>query len=356
MKNDSIPEKIKIAVLTKAHTLELQEIPMPELEEEDVLIKQEACNICTTDYGQWLGLREHQGYPMAGGHEGCGIIVAKGSIVNDELQIGDRVGVAYSYCGKCKACKVGHTIACVDRNSLMGYTYKSKEGFYGTYGFATYFVRKSRYLVKLSKDIAAGEAGFLEPVATVINGMKKLRVKPMETVAVIGAGTMGLVNAQVARAFGARVIVSDLMDKKVTCAKKMGFEVIHAHQQEPVEEIKRLTDGEGVDAVIVAVGATRANEQALKMVKELDGRILFFAAGFPIPELRIDSNVIHYRKLELIGAFEADHQDFCDAGKLLSQRQIDVKPLLETSFPLDRIEEAFQVASTPGNYRVTVRL
>lgn len=355
MDNDR-PEKIRLAVLTKAHTIELTSIPIPEMGEDEVMVKQEACNICTTDYQQWLGLREHQGYPMAGGHEGCGIIVDKGSKVGDELQIGDRVGLTYAYCGECKACRLGHTIECVEKKNLISYYNKSDLGFYGTYGFADYFIRKARYLVKMSKDLTPEEAGFLEPVATVVNGIKKLRVKPMETIVVIGAGTMGLINAQVARAFGARVIVSELLDKKIEYAKKMGFEVINAKETDAVAKVKELTDGQGTDAIIVAVGSTKANEQALGMVKELDGRILFFAASFPVPELKIDSNIIHYRKLELIGAFEADQRDFYDGGKLLNQRQIDVKPLVEGRFSLEEIEKAFEAASVPGAYRINVIL
>ena len=68
---------------------------LPELQPNEILLRMETCNICTTDYQQWMGLRDHYGFPMAGGHEFCGIIVAKGSDVRDELQIGDRVGQGY---------------------------------------------------------------------------------------------------------------------------------------------------------------------------------------------------------------------------------------------------------------------
>lgn len=357
---ETIPDTLKLNVLTKAHTLEFKEIPMPHLAEDEVLLKQETCNICTTDYGQWLGKREHQGYPMAGGHEASGIIVAKGEKVDNELQIGDRVAFTYSFCGQCQPCRLGHTIECRAREHLIGYPYQTDLGggnkFYGTFGFATYFARKARYLMKMSPDLDPAEAGFLEPVATVINGIKKLRVVPMETVVVIGAGTMGILNAQVARAFGARVFVSEILEKKLDCARKMGFETIDAQNEDPVAAVQSLTDGRGADAVIVAIGATLANQQAIEMVKQLDGRILFFAAGFPAPKLEIDSNLLHYRKLELIGAFEADQRDFFDASRLLNQRQIQVKELIEARFPLKEIENAYEYAARPGMYRVAVML
>ena len=344
-------EKMRFGVLTKAHTAEIHERPLPELGESDVLVKQEACNICTTDYGQWLGMREHQGYPMAGGHEGSGIVVAKGEKVSEELQIGDRVAAAYIYCGECEACKNGNTDACINRESPI-----SKDGYLGRFGFADYNVVNARHLVKMNKDLPPEQAGFLEPVATVVSGIKRLRVKPMETVVVIGAGTMGLLNAQVARAFGARVIISELMDKKIKCAQSLGFEVINAKNDDPVEKIKEMTNDRKADAVIVAVGVSQANQQSLEMVKKSEGRILFFAAGYPAPELEIDSNIIHYRKLELIGAYEATIKDFLDAAKMLNQKFINVGPLVEAVYSLDDIQKAYEVASTPGNFRVSIKL
>lgn len=95
------PKNITFGYLAEKKNAKIKEIPMPELAEDELLVKQEACNICTTDYQQWLGLREHQGYPMAGGHECSGIVIAKGKAVGDTYQIGDRVSVLYDYCSYC---------------------------------------------------------------------------------------------------------------------------------------------------------------------------------------------------------------------------------------------------------------
>ncbi len=85
------PKNITFGYLAEKKNAKIKEIPMPELAEDELLVKQEACNICTTDYQQWLGLREHQGYPMAGGHECSGIVIAKGKAVGDTYQIGESV-------------------------------------------------------------------------------------------------------------------------------------------------------------------------------------------------------------------------------------------------------------------------
>lgn len=345
-------EKMKFSVLTEKGHAEVRERKLPEIGSNQVLVRQLACNICTTDYGQWLGLREHQGYPMAGGHEGCGVIEVLGPDVKD-FAVGDYVSIAYDGCGECEPCRRGDVLHCTGMSGGQ----RSEDGYLGNFGFADYCVRNTRSLIKMNPKLQPAEAAFLEPLATVVKGLKKLQVSPMETVAVIGAGTMGLLNALAARANGCRVLVTELMEKKLKTAEAMGFETIDAGACDPVEAVKELTGGTGADAVIVAVGITAANDQALAMVKETDGRILFFAAGYPAPELKIDSNILHYRRLELFGTFAADSIDFFTAGEMLSSGTVDVSKLVEPeTFALDDIQEAFRHASEPGRYRVSVRL
>lgn len=264
--------EVKFGCLIKKEVAEIHTRKLPKLQDDQVLMKMKACNICTTDYGQWLGLREHQGYPMAGGHEACGEIVEKGKNV-ENFEIGDLVSFGYDGCGICDFCKKG------------------------LFGFSNYTTRSIRGLYKVSVTLNPSEAGFLEPIATVLHGMNKLRVNPYDLVVVIGAGTMGLINAQVARSYGCKVILTELMPNKIETAKKMGFTVIDASKKDPVKEVINLSNGKGVDAVIVAVGNAEANDQAIQMLKYRDGKVLFFSAGYPSPKNKLDSNLIHYRRI-----------------------------------------------------------
>lgn len=339
----------KFGVLTSKGHAEVHEMELPHIGEEQVLIKQLACNICTADYGQWLGQREHQGYPMAGGHEGAGVVIEKGSRVIS-LEIGDFVAISNNYCGECEYCRAGMESQCVIRSSYD----QHGNGYHGRMGFAQYAVRNATAVVKMDPELTPGEAAFLEPTATVVKGIKKIQIRPMDRVAVIGAGTMGMLNAQAARAFGAQVIISELMKKKIETARQMGFSVIDAGKEDPVEAVKQWTKGRGADAVIVAVGSSRANEQAAAMLKKFDGKFLVFAAAYPSPELNITANDIHYRRMEILGTYLGDTIDFLDGAKLLNERKIDVRPLIEASYPLEKIQEAFQKAATPGTYRVSV--
>ncbi len=342
---------MRFGCLTEKGKTEVRERPLPPMGEDEVLVKQEACNICTTDYQQWLGQREGRGYPMASGHESSGTVVAVGARVLD-LKPGDRVALTYVTCGICDGCKRGQGCD----NNEIGPKKMSDDGYRGMFAYADYMVRPARALVKLNPGLDPSEAAFVEPLATVVKGLEKLRVKPLETVVVVGAGTMGLVNAQAARALGCRVIVSELMENKLETARAMGFEVVDGKVSDPVEAVRAMTGGKGADAVILAVAATAVNDQALELVKHLDGRILYFGAGYPAPEVHIDSNLIHYRRLELIGTFGADPAQFCTAADMLSQGVVDVSRLVDNKYPLDRIQDAFTEAATPGKYRISVLL
>lgn len=344
---------MRFGVLTKKGHVEIHERPIPKLGDYDVLIKHEACNICTTDYTQYLGLREHQGYPMACGHEDSGHIVKVGAKVKG-FQPGDHVALGCPSCGYCEECKSGHEGFCKDNDMT---THITEDGYHGTFGYSDYVVMPARRCIKISQDLPAGEAGFLEPLATVTKGIHMMGIEPGDTVAVIGAGTMGMLNALALRAKGCRVIITEMMKNKIENAKREGLEVVDCNEVEPVEEVQRLTEGKGVDAVFICVGSTKANNQAVGMLKKYYGKILIFAASFPEPKFEISSNLIHYRHMIIMGTTGADLHDFLHAEKLLSSGAVRVTSLLEKKyFDLEHIKDAFEEATAPGKYRVTVHL
>lgn len=347
------PEKREMGVIVEPHRAEVHSEPVPPLGAEEVLVQMETCNICTTDYQQWMGLRNHQGFPMAGGHEWAGVVAQLGEAVTADLQIGDRVSLCSAGCGQCDSCRMGLTADC--RSSQHpGLT----NGYYGGRGFGTYVTMNQKRVMKVSNDVPPEEAGFLEPLATVVSGAKKIRIAQGENVVVVGAGTMGLLNAQVAGAFGANVIVTELSPKKLDRARAMGFaRVVDAAAGDPVEAVKALTDGAGADVVIPAVGHTTAYAQAYAMLKQYRGRMLLFAAGYPAPELKLDANEIHYRKLEISGTVGANLSDFRDAARMIATGRVQCRYSLEgRTFALQDIQRAYELAATPDTYRVTVDL
>ena len=216
------------------------------------------------------------------------------------------VGIGYDNCGECEFCKKGLTSECVTlgagRNKL------SPDGYHGGFGCSEYVIKPYRSLFKLNQNMDPSEAAFVEPAGTVCQGIRKLRVQQGEKIVVIGAGTMGVLNALVAKAEGCEVMITEMMDKKIEVAKELGLNVVDVKEK----------------------------------------------AGYPAPELHVDSNLIHYRKMELIGTFSADKCDFERAAELMREKKIDLSKLVEAKYKLDDVEQAFEAAIVPGAYRVSV--
>jgi len=349
-------EKTKFGVIVSDKVAEVHEHAIPSIGPAEVLIENRSCNICTTDYQQWMGLRSHQPTPMAFGHENAGVVVAVGSDVAN-VKVGDHAVLnTYRPCMECEDCRKGkNSIHCKFRQNARDRK-PDEHGYYGNYGCAKYQIGKSKHAFTISEDLPFEYAGFAEPLSTVIYGMKKLRVKTGDKLLVIGAGTMGNLNAQVARYFGAEVTVSEISEKKLKTAQTLGFgRTLNAKDADYFEQAKAVTGGEGFDAIIIAVGVTQAYNQAIEMVAD-DGRLLIFAAGYPPPAWNLEPNPVHYKLWEIIGTFGCSVADFQAAVTMLSEKTIDVSPLIEERYSFNDIHKAFEKASTPDNYRVALML
>lgn len=351
-----MPEKTRFGVIVSDRVAEVHERAIPSIGPSEVLIENRSCNLCTTDYQQWMGLRPQQPTPMAFGHENSGVVVEIGSEVKN-VKVGDHaVFNTYRPCMECADCRKGrNSILCKFRVSVRERKIDSY-GYYGNYGCAKHQIGKSKHVHKVDENLAFEHAGFSEPLATVIYGMKKLRVKTGEKLLVIGAGTMGNLNAQAARYFGADVSISDVSEKKLKTAQGLGFKnILNAKDPDYIEKAKACTNGAGFDAIVIAVGATQAYQHALEAVA-VDGRLLIFAAGYPPPTWNTDPNTVHYKLWEIIGTFGCGPAEFQMSVDLLNNKTIDVSPLIEDRIPLDDIQGAFEKASTPDNYRVAVMI
>lgn len=339
--------KAKAVVITGTRKVEIQEFDIPAPGPHEVLVKIRNCNICTSDWQVWTGLRSRM-LPWAPGHEEAGEIAALGADVT-EFKVGDHVALSYAGCGYCEPCRRGNTVNCVNVKDLI------RQGIHGNFAMCQYFLASVRRTFKMDDTLPFEEACYLEPLATAIHGVRKLRVQPGESLVVIGAGNLGLVNAQVARAFGCKVMVSEINGKRCEIARSMGFVTMNPIEEEIETCIATFTGGRGVDNVILAVGNTTATDQAFRMVRR-DGRVLFFAAGYPAPQLNLDVNAIHYGGYELFGTGGADLIDFDLSARFLSERVVKVDKMISFCVPLDEVQRAFELAATPGNYRVSIMM
>jgi len=341
----------KVAVMEDFQKMAVRTVDMRDPGPGEVMVKIHSCCICTTDWQTWSGARASRKphFPSAPGHEMGGEIVQVGPGVKD-IQVGDHVAFGHQGCGECYYCKTGNPARCQARVGPMVIG-----DVRGSFGMGQYLTTKSSRIYKMNPDLPYAECGYLEPLATAIHGCRRLRINPGEDCLVIGAGNLGLVNAQVARAFGAYVMVSEIQPKRLALAKELGFATVNPQEEDIVQACKNFAGEKSVDSVIMGVGATAANDQAISVLG-FDSKVLFFAAGYPEPELHIGSNPIHYREYELIGTMSAAPTDFMLSAKYLNKGTVKVDKLLSYLIPIDDVQHAFELAATPGNYRVALQM
>ncbi|MBE3519972.1 MAG: zinc-binding dehydrogenase [Firmicutes bacterium] len=342
---------MKAAVIVAPEKVEIRELPVPEPGRGEILVRQHACAICTMEQRVFKGILKLP-YPGCWGHEVSGVVEKVGEGCETSLKPGDHVVLgAGMFCGQCYYCATGHDVACTQRHALP-----QVAGITGIFGMAEYAVVRSDRAVKVADDLPFEEAAFAEPVSCVVQSANKLNIQLGETVVVIGAGTMGLLNLMVSQLRGAKVIVSEIDPARRQKALELGAHAVIDPTAGPAgEQVRQLNDGRGADVVIVAIGNGKANEDALKMVGP-QGRVMLFASAHPATPLTIDPNFIHHSGIWITGSSGKNYKDLWQAALLLSARLVKPRPLIEDIYPLDRAEEALRRASSGGTYRLVLTM
>jgi len=331
---------MRAALLYGVKDLRIREVEIPEIEYGEVLVKVRAATTCGTDLKIF-----QRGYvngviklPTVFGHEWAGDVAEVGEGIS-WLKKGMRVRAGNSApCLKCRMCQKGNYNLCEDMMWLWG-------------AYAEYIKIPSRMVLVNTQEIPSHvsyeEAAITEPLACVLHGVEKAGVKLGDTVAIIGAGPIGLLHLLTVKKMGAsRVIISDMVDERLQLASKLGAdETINAKNEDPVEKTKKLTDGYGADIVIEAIGLPATWEQALKMARK-GGTVLEFGGCPPKTEIKVSTEQLHYGETTLLGAFHTTPTHFKKALNLIASGNINVKPLITKKMELDKIAEAFEILAT----------
>lgn len=356
---------MKAARLYGVRDLRVEEVEDHRPGPGEALIRIHACGVCPSDVRGYVGARSGN-LPRTPGHEWAGVVIALGDAADSPasvgpstpqangaahgitqgastVAVGDRVVADWRYvCGRCHQCRRGVFNYCENlRRAVRG-------------GFAEYGVAPLSQLRRIPDHVSFEEASFCEPLACVINGNEATPMRLGDDVVIVGAGPIGLLHLQLARARGARVIVSDPLAARLETARELGaHNVIDASQEGPVARVKALTEGRGADAVIVAVGAGPAAQQGLEMAA-ISGRVNFFAGFYPEVELPFDPNLVHYRQLIVTGSHDFTPHHFSAALKLITHGIVRVAPLISHRFVLDGVKEAFEMAASRGGLKSMV--
>ncbi len=338
---------MKAALVEKPGTLVVKQVPVPEIGDEEVLIRIKYTGICGTDWSIFTGKYSADKLPLIPGHEFSGTIAEVGRKARG-LSPGDRVTADINMsCGTCFYCRKGQKLMCKKFTQLGIHTHGA---------YAEYVKAPWEQVHKLPDKLSFLQAAFIEPVSCVIHSSKAMDVELGSSVAVIGCG-LGILHGVLARYRGAApVIVLGDNAKRLAVAKVMGADYILNVKEinDPVAEVRNLTDGRGADYVIEAVGSTATYEQALTMVRP-GGTVAAFGITGVDDIARVRPFDLVLGEKTIVGSCAGVGNDWTDAITLLAHGRIKPEPMFSMIVPLDELESALrELRSNPDLIKVFV--
>lgn len=315
-----------VQMIGAGQPLELREIPVPMIGARDILVRVRAAGICHSDVHYRAGRSPVRPLPMTLGHEVAGVVEQIGQHVTS-IGVGDRVCLHYNItCGDCYYCSTGNEQFCPQVLML---------GHYTSGGYAEYIAVPARNAIALPDEIPFEQGATLMCAsATAFHALRKSRLKAGEKVAIIGVGGLGMSAIQLAKVFGALdVFAVDISEEKLLLAAQYGAIPIHARQVDPVAEIRRLTNGRGVDVAIELIGLPQTMQQTVRCLGVLGRAVI---AGISDRPLEIDT----YRELlgneaEIIGSNDHLLQELPVLVEMARRKVLDTSRIVTRVVPLD---------------------
>lgn len=331
---------MKIAKLYSYSKIAIEDIPIPEIGNEEALIKTKACGICSGDVMKWYIEKKA---PLVLGHEPAGEIVKIGEGLSNSTSftVGDRVFVHHhAPCMICKYCRRNDFVQCdFWRNSriIPG-------------GISEYFVvPKINFLndtLKLPDELSYEDGALIEPIACVIKSLRRSLIKVGDTLLVIGLGFMGQIHVILGRSFGAdKIIGADMVTYRLNKAMEFGADaVIDVSKENLIDSLNNLTRGHKADVVIVCPNSIEAIEQGLKCVGR-GGTLMLFAPAKPEELLTIDPNYIYFRDINIKTSYSCGPEDTMNALGIIKRGIINANNLVTHRFSIDETEKAFKITA-----------
>ncbi len=343
---------MKAALLKGIKDLIITRVQTPKCKKGEVLVKVEACGICRTDMKAYnYGQRDLQ-LPRVLGHEITGTVVELGEGVT-QTKLGERVQVAPGLpCGSCHYCLRGLHQMC-DFVQIMGFHYDG--------GFAEYVLVPANgvshgVINEIPNHLSFEEATLTEPLACSINMQDAVRISLGDTVIIFGAGPLGILNAILARARGAGIVILIEIDEaRLGFAKNRGFDCcINSLQADPLKKVMEITGGRGADVVIPCCPCPTTFGDGLTMLAKR-GRFGFFSGLLIGSEpFQVDLNIIHYRELRVYGAYGCSAQHNRNAIELLGSGIIQVKDMITRTIPLDKVLSGLNMVAARQEMKIVI--
>ncbi|TFG69157.1 MAG: hypothetical protein E4H27_07355 [Anaerolineales bacterium] len=350
---------MKAAFLIGEKQYKVRDVPCPATPEDGLVLKVEACGVCGSDLRRWRegpvpGEKSMAGFDgIIAGHEAAGTVISVGDKVT-KFQVGDRLAVAPDiHCGECYYCQRGLYNLC-DKLHYLGIS----PGYPG--GFAEQMVLTAEVLSlgivhPIPKGLPTLHAAISEPASSVLACHLKAGTNVQDTVVVMGTGPIGCLHIAIAKACGARVIVSEpSVERRKVAAKFIPEGIIDPSQEDFVTRVREMTGGLGADIIICANPIAATQTDAVRAVRK-GGRVVLFG-GLPKanPMTTLDSNLIHYGEINVVGAFSYHPTMHALALDTLQRGIIPVDYLITHQFALEAINEAFDIAASGSGLKVVI--
>ena len=325
---------MKCAMYYNNRDVRFEEIPIPKIRPDELLVQMHACGICGSDVLEWYRIKKA---PLVLGHEMTGEIVKVGKNVK-RYKVGDRVFVSHHVpCDTCHYCLNGHYTVC---DTLRKTNFDPG-------GFAEFIripgINVDRGVFLLPDKISYEEGTFIEPLACVLRGQKTAHIQPGQTVFIIGGGIAGLLHLKLARALGASsVVVTDINKKRLLFAEQFGAKVAFLADDNIPEHLKEANNGRLADIVIVAAGVIEAIRMACKTI-DRGGTVLIFAPTEPGVDISLPLYDIWNDGITITTSYAGSPLDISQAIELIRSKNIIVQDMITHRFPLERAGEGFSL-------------
>lgn len=346
---------MKAQVFRGVNQLSYEEVPKPDIGEDEVLVQVKVVGLCQSDIKKIrYPLYEP---PRIFGHETAGEIAAVGSAVED-WQVGQRVVVLHHIpCMHCEYCLNDNFSMCeVYKNITTTAGFSPSGGGFAEYVKVPGHIVTRGGLVEVPDDISFEQASFVEPTNCCLKAVTKADIKPGQTVLITGAGPIGLMFVMLVNYVGGRAITTDLLPTRIEKAKQVGATAaFDARDPDLATKIQDLTNGMGVDVSLLAVPSDKAFFQALDCTRK-GGKILFFAEFPDEVEIPINPNVLYRREIDLIGSYSSSFRLQKQSADIIFNKRIDVDALVSDRYPLQDLANAVEQAVSPGpeTYKILI--
>jgi L-iditol 2-dehydrogenase len=331
---------VKAAVFVDINNMQIREIPKPVCSPDGIILNVKYCGICGGDVRNYHnGLKDNVKNRVMG-HEFTGIVEEVGPQVK-RYKVGDKIAVAPDVsCGSCYYCKRGLVNLCLSHRML---------GTHWDGGFAQFCHLPGEVLERgmvhhMPEGLSLKDGAMSEPSSSVIASQANANIGLGDTVLIIGDGPIGCIHIEVARARGAsKIIMVGLTRLNIVKDFNPDY-LIDAAKQNPVEEVLKITNGIGADVAICANPVSSTQEQAVEAVRKRGKVILFGGVPKSNPMTTLNSNIIHYNELVVMGAFSYPAIGHEMALKMISEKKINAEKYINKIVSLDNIVEGITAA------------